>query len=130
MQYQTSHRQIIGTSLRWELLENAVGSLDLRHDDALGLGERIGVRLVANLLLGRFDRIGQQLGAADQVSRGHLLEPSAFTGGRPRVFANGVASDARHLADLHMRMSPRLGQRNREVEAFCLAQGFLTLTQG
>ena len=45
------------------------------------------------------------------------------------MFSNGVASDPRHLTDLHVRMLARLGQFDREIEAFCLAQGFLALAK-
>jgi hypothetical protein len=33
------------------------------------------------------------------------------------MFAYGVAGDTRHLADLHMRMLPSLGQFNCQLQA-------------
>ena len=56
--------------------------------------------------------------------------PPSLAGRRPRVFANGVPGNARHLANLHMSVLPGLGQFDGKVQAFSLAQRLLLLVDG
>lgn len=115
MQYQTGDREIVSACLRGQRLKDGIGHLNLRNDDSLCLPKRVRVRFVTRLFLGRLDWVGQQFGTADKVSRGHLFEPPAFAGGRPRVFTNGVASDPGHLTYLHVGVLTCLSQFDGEV---------------
>lgn len=107
--------QIISTCFRGQGLKYGVGQLNLWNDDSLSFAKRIWVRFVTWLFLRCFDGIGQQLGTANQVSRGHLFEPPTFAGGRPRMFANGVASDTGHVTNLHVGVLACLSQFDGEV---------------